>query len=355
MSIQKYLNQNNVLWRILDDPEFLDVKNVLDNVMKERARENLGLVRKRAELITVEHEEHLWKTGVLGEDTPDKLCDTVLFLLGINLALHACDEHHDLRHDSAEKPSQLSFERDPTIGKRCLVYREDTVTKTNDGGLSHLKKERKIVWVFPSENVKRCPVRLVDKYVSLCPPVGKNKKANFYLHSLEKPNPAQWYGVQAIGKNSLGNIVKNMLKSANLDSYFTNHSLCRTSATRLFQAGVEDKIVHEITGHVSDAINKYQETSVAQKHEVSSVLNSGKSDVKSPKTKKLKVGPKSPVPSLEFSVADRSERASGLQCLCKRESFKLEKATELSEMINHIVSQRKSGKAKIKLEIEFSD
>ena len=84
-----------------------------------------------------------------------------LFILGINLALRAGDEHHDLRRDAPDKPSQLSFECDTKTGKRCLVYREDTVMKTNDGGISNLKKERKIVWIFPSENVVRCPVRLV--------------------------------------------------------------------------------------------------------------------------------------------------------------------------------------------------
>ena len=41
------------------------------------------------------------------------------------------------------------------------------MTKCNDGGLKSLKKECKIVWVYPSKNPNRCPVRLVDKYVSL--------------------------------------------------------------------------------------------------------------------------------------------------------------------------------------------
>ena len=74
-----------------------------------------------------------------------------------------------------------------------MVYREDTVTKTNDGGLRHMRKDRKIVWIFPSKNINRCPVRLIDKYMSLYPSVGKNGKSNFYLRSLEKTNPAQWY------------------------------------------------------------------------------------------------------------------------------------------------------------------
>ena len=231
VSIQKYLNQNNLAWKIIDDPEFIDVKTVLDNIMKERARDNVGLIKKQAEVISLDYEERMWQNGILGEDNPQKLRDTVLFLLGINLELRAGDEHYDLRRSTSEKPSQLSFERDLGSGKRCLVYREDTVTKTNDGGLSNLKKECKVVWVFPSENVNRCPVRLVDKYVSLTPNVGKSKKANFYLHCLEKHNPAQWYADQPVGRNTLTKVVKNLLKSCNLDGYFTNQSstyLCHT-------------------------------------------------------------------------------------------------------------------------------
>ena len=34
-SIQKYLHQNRVMWKLLDDIDFTDLKVVLDNVMKE--------------------------------------------------------------------------------------------------------------------------------------------------------------------------------------------------------------------------------------------------------------------------------------------------------------------------------
>ena len=39
-----------------------------------------------------------------------------------------------------------------------MYYKEDAVTKTYDGGIKHLKKDRKEVWIFPSSNVERCPV-----------------------------------------------------------------------------------------------------------------------------------------------------------------------------------------------------
>ena len=82
--------------------------------------------------------------------------NTVLFLIGISCILRAGDEHYYLRRDMPEKDSQIQFKLN-SKGQRCMVYTEDTVTKANDGGLSNMKCERKIVWVCPSSNISRCP------------------------------------------------------------------------------------------------------------------------------------------------------------------------------------------------------
>ena len=55
------------------------------------------MIKKQAQVISMNFENQLWANNVLGEDTPDRLRNTVLFLLGINLALRAGDEHHALR------------------------------------------------------------------------------------------------------------------------------------------------------------------------------------------------------------------------------------------------------------------
>ena len=95
--------------------------------------------------------------GLLGEHNTEILHNTVLFLIRINCSLWAGDEHYDLSQESKLKPSQISFEHNAK-GEHCLVYREDTVTKMNDGGLAHMQKDQKMVWVYPSENVQRCSV-----------------------------------------------------------------------------------------------------------------------------------------------------------------------------------------------------
>ena len=98
-SIQKYLNVNKIPWKIVKGDKFEDVKIVLDNVMKERAEANIGLIKKQAQVITYEYEDELWKKGMLGGGDPDTLRNTVLFLIGINCILHAGDEHYYLRRD----------------------------------------------------------------------------------------------------------------------------------------------------------------------------------------------------------------------------------------------------------------
>ena len=135
-----------------------------------------------------------------------------------------------------------------------------------------MRKDRKIVWVYPSENPLRCTVHLIDKYVSLCPHVTAKRKANFYLRPLEKPNSAQWYSCRVLGINSIRKVVSQMLKDAKLDGYFTYHSLQRSATTILFQAYVDRKLVKEFTGHASDAVDQYQITSDKQREGMSKIM-----------------------------------------------------------------------------------
>ena len=73
IAIQKYLNENQIHWKLVDGQAFVNVRTVLDNTMKERAEANIGMVVKQAKFISTDFEDVLWSRGILGEDTPDKL------------------------------------------------------------------------------------------------------------------------------------------------------------------------------------------------------------------------------------------------------------------------------------------
>ena len=268
-ALQNYLKKQNLHWKIVHSSEFGNFQRVLDNVMQERAAEGIGTTTRQAQVISLDTENSMWDQNMLGEDTPDKLRDTVLYIVGVNCGLRAGDEHYNLRRPGGCTTSQFSFEANENNVK-CVVYREDTVTKTNKGGLRDMKKTRKEVWIKPGMNWKRCPVRLIEKYLHLLPKTGV--KPNFYLQSLKRTKPSCWYSTMPVGSNTLHKVVGTLLKNAGLDGFFSNHSLRRTCATRLFQAGQSSKIVKEITGHISDAVEKYQTTSTDQKMHVSGIL-----------------------------------------------------------------------------------
>ncbi len=62
--------------------------------------------------------------------------------------------------------------------------------------------------------------------------------------------------------------------------YFTNHSLRRSCATRLYDAGIPEQVIQETTGHLSsDGIKAYKCTSSSLKRKASELLQGSFPDV----------------------------------------------------------------------------
>ena len=125
--IQMFLHENMILWKLLDHPQFVALRNVLDNTMKERHREGLG-VRQSAEIITLSHENRMFETGVLGTDAPDQLLNTVIYVVGMHFALRGGVEHNNLRLPGKGNNSQVTFRKD-SKGIESVVYQEDPCQK----------------------------------------------------------------------------------------------------------------------------------------------------------------------------------------------------------------------------------
>ena len=279
-----------------------------------------------------------------------------LYLLGVNLALRAGDEHYALHRLGGCTPSQLSFEvNDCNI--RCLVYCEDCITKTNRGGICDMKKERKVVWIKPNTNLVRCPVRLVEKYLSLI--LYGGMKGNLYVQSFKRPKPSMWYSTQPVGINKICKVISSMLRNAGLDGFFTNHSLCRTCATRLFQAGQSSKLVKEITGHISDAVDKYQVTSDAQRMALSSIVQGNVNEVKLSQSEPMQVvddvksvsnEEKCKLPKLVLPVKMSTVTKN---CECKANSN--EQAVAVGNLVESAVHAIGNRRAKVTIEVQLME
>ncbi len=256
--LQFHLEKQGLPWKLIDDPEFVRVQYTLDNLMKKRAADRVS-VTKSASPISFADEEKMWLNGTLGEDTPEKLQNTVMYLLGLSCALRGGQEHRNLRcpgHDC-----QFSVCSDSATGQRYLQYVEDEKKKTNQGGIQGKKSERKVVKIWGNPDPARDVVRLFLKYTSLLPVQGKSEALYKYPLSNKKLTGKTWYTDKPVGVNSLKKIVSTLAKEAGLVGHFTNHSLQATAATRMFNGGVDEQVIKEITGHKSDSVRAYKHTS----------------------------------------------------------------------------------------------
>ena len=82
-------------------------------------------------------------------------------------------------------------------------------------------------------------------------------------------------------------MLKQMCNKAGISGNYTNHSSCAFGATKLFQAGVSEKLIQQRTGHRSiEALRQYEWTSSTQLLDVSNVMcNMSKSSASNDVTK----------------------------------------------------------------------
>ena len=76
--VQFHLKSMGLVWKLLDDKEFTELKFTLDNTMKQRVTNGIGINVKKADIISVVEEDILWESGILGSENPEQLLQTVL-------------------------------------------------------------------------------------------------------------------------------------------------------------------------------------------------------------------------------------------------------------------------------------
>lgn len=270
LSLQQYINSKRILTNhsqinFLKDQKFATICGILDSEMKIEAKEGNAICSKKsAGVITEEMEELLWQTGVLGTKDPNTLRNTLLYLIGVNFALRGVQEHTSL------KLSHFAIVEIDNI--KTLRYTE-TSSKTYSGGISCMHVKPKVVSAFPNNvNSERCVVKLYEKYLAHRP----ENVNRLYLKSLNIIKDEIWYSSQPLGINTVKKVVSQMCRKAGFNGFFSNHSLRATAATRLFQHGVEEQLVAEVTGHRSTVIRNYKRPNMTQLRNLSNIIQCNK-------------------------------------------------------------------------------
>ena len=103
--------------------------------------------------------------------------------------------------------------------------------------------------------------------------INKTNVYTFHLWPLKNPKGNIWYYKIAAGRETLGIVVAQVLKSASFEGYYSNHSLRRTCATRLYDKGLPEQLIQETTGHRSaDGARCYKHTSSSAKRRASEIV-----------------------------------------------------------------------------------
>lgn len=200
----------------------------------------------------------------IGDHSPLALQRAVFFYVGKACCLRGGQEQRDL------KPSQFVRSYNPDQ----YTYVENG-SKNRSGIVVNESNKTVPIHAYPSA-IPRCLVYLLDKYFSKFSSRGKELDM-FYLRPVaETPTSpvAHWYECAPIGREKLKKYLERMCAEAGLEKK-TNHSLRATGATALFNAAVPEKMIRDVTGHKSNALQLYERPTVEQQQRVSKILVQG--------------------------------------------------------------------------------
>ena len=110
--------------------------------------------------------------------------------------------------------------------------------------------------IFERPGSKRCPVKLISKYLAHLNPQSSNlfQKPRSPCKSFNPVKDEVWYCAVPLGHNSLENMLRNMTSRAGIQPYLTTHSIRATTVTVLSAANYESR---HIKDHWSPKRSKY--------------------------------------------------------------------------------------------------
>ena len=175
--------------------------------------------------------------------------------------------------------SQLAREVVTLDGKPLVRYTyTEYVFKNHAGGLKQIRQDNKTVHQYESEDMSRCHVLILDKYISKLPKEAK-AKGTFYMKpkaAVPQDPHSPWFYAVPVGCNTLAEMMKKLLSQGKLEQEFTNHSLRAYGLTKLYNSNVPEKIIMERSGHRSlEGVRKYERTNVLQEVQACKALETG--------------------------------------------------------------------------------
>ena len=161
-ALDRYLTDQGYTSRILRDKEFVKSRKVLNGKAIELHEMGKGKRPMKADAINEDEEDHLWNSGVLGNNDPVSLNHTMLFLFSLHFGTRGRQEHHQIMIQD------LKIVRDSATKDIAYVEWIEGPTKTRKAGLN--KRPRPLTQKLLRTGGPRCPVMFFEKLLSKRPP-----------------------------------------------------------------------------------------------------------------------------------------------------------------------------------------
>jgi hypothetical protein len=248
---------------IIQDRDYLPANQVFTALLKELRRNGLDITQHKP-VIEKEDIEKMYSTGTLSSSNPVSLQRKIFFELSLHFARRGREGLRSLTKTSFTIQTDAS-------GKRfvCQTFNEK---EKNHQGLSNREKEKTAAMYEQPDDPSKCPVRSFEFYIPklnpACNALFQRPKKNYKENDI-------WYDNAPLGHNKIGDLLKDISKTANLSKVYTNHSIRATTSTALHQAGLTTERITAITGHKNNDSLKHYITgpSLEQKQESSHILH----------------------------------------------------------------------------------
>ena len=116
-----YCHSKGVYYKFMQDADFADIHNTLDNTMKKLSKLSKITCKEKAQPFILSEEDAMWHDGILGQDNPEQLINTLMYLLGVHLSLRAIDKYKALK---VGYYSQIKIKYDEEHECKFLQYTE---------------------------------------------------------------------------------------------------------------------------------------------------------------------------------------------------------------------------------------
>ena len=149
------------------------------------------------------------------------------------------------------------------------------VTKDKDElTKNHKDIEEQISGIMPeNKDDPLCPVKSYRNYISHLNP-NNNFLWQLPLQNINPANPDVWFGLQHLGKNTLGKFMSDVSLKCKLSKPYTNHSIRVTGATILTRLNFSSSEIMSVTGHKSvQSLARYQKTQDKTKINMGNVMH----------------------------------------------------------------------------------